>query len=151
MTPFSRIVVKHKRFVKQAKKRCSDSPKTSLNWTLACWCVCRSDLQHGDQQHQGSDSVHDASIVRQQGVTAAALPDVEILSVVVVTVVSRVVGHLLLDAGSGGAGVAAAEGHPVHQILPVHVAPDATKRAKQSSELETESGGEVRLYLKLMS
>lgn len=94
--------------------------------------ICISDLQHGDQQHQCSDRVHYASIVGQQGITAATLPNVELLRVVVVTVVSRVVSHLVLDAGSGGAGVAAAEWHSIHQVLPVHVASDATKKTKQS-------------------
>lgn len=45
----------------------------------------------------------------------------------VVAVVGRVVGHLGLDAGSGGAGVTAAEGDAVHQVLAVHVAANAAK------------------------
>ena len=57
----------------------------------------------------------------------------------VVAVVGRVVGHLALDAGPGGAGVAAAEGDPVHQVLAVHVAADAAAgedRAQRSSQVQ---------------
>lgn len=63
------------------------------------------------------------------------LPHVELLRVVVVAVVGSVVGHLVLDAGSGGAGVTAAERDPIHQILAVHVAPKAAKRMRQSVTL----------------
>lgn len=97
-----------------------------------CPCLCCSDLQHSDQHHQGSNGVHHASIVGQQGITAATLPHVELLSVVVVAVVGSVVGHLVLDAGSGGAGVTAAERDSIHQVLAIHVAPDAAKRDQVS-------------------
>lgn len=97
-----------------------------------CRCISGSDLQHSDQHHQGSDGVHHASIVGQQGFAAAAPPHVELLCVVVVAVVSRVVGHLELDAGSGGAGVTAAERDSIHQILAIHVAPNAAKRMRPS-------------------
>lgn len=90
-------------------------------------CVCGADLQHGDQQHQGSDGGHHASVVGQQGLAAAAPPHVQLLGVVVVAVVGGVVGHLDLDAGTGGAGVTAAEWDTVHQVLAVHVAPNAAK------------------------
>lgn len=53
----------------------------------------------------------------------------------VVAAVGGVVGHLLLDAGSGGAGVTAAKRDCVHQILAAHVAPDAAKRTRQSVTL----------------
>lgn len=120
--------------------------------------VVAADLQQSDQHHQGSDGVHQAAIVGQQGLTAAALPHVELLCVVVVAVVGRVVGHLALDAGPGGAGVAAAERDSVHQVLAVHVAPNAAKRMKQSimlchammvwkSELKSETRLEVRKAL----
>lgn len=89
--------------------------------------VCGADLQNGHQQHQDSDGGHHASVVGQQGLAAAAPPHVELLGVVVVAVVGRVVGHLELDAGSGGAGVAAAERDAVHQVLAVHIAADAAK------------------------
>lgn len=91
-----------------------------------CWL--HPDLQQSDQHDQDSDGVHQAPVVGHHGGAAAALPHVELLGVVVVAVVRRVVGHLVLDAGSGGAGVTAAEGDSVHQILAVHVAPDAAKR-----------------------
>ncbi len=91
-----------------------------------------SDLQHSDQHHQGSDGVHHASIVGQQSFAAATLPHVELLCVVVVAVVGRVVGHLVLDAGSGRAGITAAERDSIHQILAVNVAPNAANRMRQS-------------------
>lgn len=93
-------------------------------------CVHVSDLQHCHQHHQCSYGVHDASIVGQQGVAAAFLPHIELLGVVVVTVVGRIVCHLVLNAGSWGTGVTAAERHSIHQILAVHIAPNATKKTK---------------------
>lgn len=40
----------------------------------------------------------------------------------------------MLDAGSGGAGVAAAERYTLHQELPLHVAQDtAVERAKRDT------------------
>ena len=54
----------------------------------------------------------------------------------VVAVVGRVVSQLDLDAGPGGGGVAAAEGHRVHQVLAVNVAADSTGRGTgQRSEV----------------
>lgn len=90
-----------------------------------------SDLKHGDQHHQNPNGGHHAAVVGQQGLAAAALPHVELLGVVVVAVVGGVVGHLHLDAGPRGAGVAAAERHTVHQVLAVHVAANAAKRMRQ--------------------
>lgn len=90
-------------------------------------CVCGADLHQSDEQHQASDGGHHASVVGEQGLAAAAPPHVQLLGVVVVAVVGGVVGHLELDAGTGGAGVAAAEWDAVHQVLAVHVAPDAAK------------------------
>lgn len=101
---------------------------------IVCCCVCTmgSDLQHRDKHHQDTDGGHHASIVGQQGLTAAAPPHVELLRVVVVAVVGGVVGHLVLNAGPGGAGVTAAEWDSIHQILAVHVAPNAAKRMRPS-------------------
>jgi len=89
-------------------------------------------LQQGDEQHQRADGVHQPAVVGEQRLAAPPFPHVQILGVVVVAVVRRVVGHLPLDAGPGGAGVAAAEGHAVHQVLAVHVAPDAAGRGKRA-------------------
>lgn len=90
------------------------------------------DLQNSDQHHQDCDGVHHASIVGQQSFTAATLPHIELLCVVVVAVVGGVVGHLELDAWSGGAGVTAAERDSIHQILAINIAPNAAKRMRQS-------------------
>lgn len=48
-----------------------------------------------------------------------------------VVVVGRVVGDLLLDAGPGGVQVTAAEGHSVHQVLPLHVTPQSTEEQEK--------------------
>lgn len=102
-----------------------------------CLSVCvvvsmRPDLQHSDQQNNGSNGGHHASVVGQQGFAAAAPPHVQFLCVVIVAVVGRVVGHLVLDAGSGRTGVTTAERDSVHQVLAIHVAPDAANRMRQS-------------------
>lgn len=59
----------------------------------------------------------------------------------VVAVVGRVVGHLVVDAGSGGAGVTTAERDSIHQVLAVHVAPNAAKRIRQSVMLVSRYDG----------
>lgn len=110
----------------------------------ALWAL--TDLQHRDKNHQDADGGHHASIVGHQGLTAATLPHVELLRVVVVAVVGGVVGHLGLNAGPGGAGVTAAEWDPIHQILAVHVAPNAAKRMRPSVMLVPHYDGmEVRV------
>lgn len=79
-------------------------------------------LKQPDKQRCNANGSHDSSVVIQQGLSAPLHPDVELLGQKIVVVVSAVVRELVLDAGPGGARVAAAEGHPVHQELPVHVA-----------------------------
>ena len=111
--------------INYTKKQVLDSKPSLYDSTCVLY------LQYGDQQHKGSDGVHHASIVGGEGLAASALPHVEILCVVVIAVVGRVVGHLALDAGPGGTGVAAAEGDSVHQVLAVHVAPDAANGKNQ--------------------
>lgn len=61
--------------------------------------LCIPHLQDVDQKDKGPNAVHHAAVVGEQGLPAAAHPDVELLSVVVVAVVGRVVRELLLDAG----------------------------------------------------
>lgn len=112
-----------------------------FNKKSLCRRIGEPDLQYSDQHHHGPDGVHHASIVGQQGFAAAAFPHVELLCVVVVAVVGRVVGHLVLDAGSGGAGVTAAERDSIHQILAIHVAPNAAKRIRQSVMLVSRYDG----------
>lgn len=105
-------------------------------WVNICQWICGTHLQHSDQNHQGSNGVHHASIVGQQGVAASPLPHVEILSIVVITVVGRIVGHLSLDAGSRGTGITAAEGHSIHQILAIHITANAAKEKRNSVMLK---------------
>lgn len=50
----------------------------------------------------------------------------------VITVVGSVVGHLCLNAGSGGAGVTAAEGHSIHQILAINITANAARKKRNS-------------------
>ena len=79
-------------------------------------------LQEDGEDDQGSDAVHDAAVVRHQGLPTASRPDVELLDAVVVVVVGRVVGQVVLEAGPWRAGVTAAERNAVHQELLLHVA-----------------------------
>lgn len=83
-------------------------------------------LEDPDEEDDDAHGAHHAAVVVQEGFPAAAAPEVELLRLVVVAVVSRVVGDLVLDAGSRGAGVAAAERDAVHQVPSVHVAFDPT-------------------------
>lgn len=83
-------------------------------------------LEKPDEEDDGTHGAHHAAVVVQEGFPAAAAPEVELLRLVIVAVVSRVVGDLVLDARSRGAGVTAAEGDTVHQVPPVHVAFDPT-------------------------
>lgn len=91
----------------------------------------RAYLKEPDKERDGTHGVHEATVVAQQGCPAAAHPQVELLSLVVIAVVCRVVGELVLDAGPWRAGVAAAEGDAIHQIPPVHIALDATGEERQ--------------------
>lgn len=58
----------------------------------------------------------------------------------VITVVGRVVGHLCLNAGSGGAGVTAAEGHSIHQILAINITANAARKKRNSIMLQRVEG-----------
>lgn len=90
-------------------------------------------LKEPDEEDDGTHGAHHAAVVVQQSLPAAAAPQVELLGLVVVAVVGRVVGDLVLDAGPGRAGVAAAEGDAVHQVPPVHVAFDpATGKGRRA-------------------
>ena len=62
----------------------------------------------------------------QQHLSAAPRPQVEAVRLVAVAEVGRVVGELVLDAGPRREGVTAAERNAVHQVLALHVAPQAT-------------------------
>lgn len=76
--------------------------------------------QPGDEDRE-ANGLHDVGVVLQQRPAAAFHPQVQFLRLVLVVEVSRVVGDLLLDAGPGGEGVAAAEWDSIHQVLPLHV------------------------------
>lgn len=90
-------------------------------------------LQQEDRQHPGPDGVHQAHVVVDQGLAAAAVVQVELLGLVLIIVVGGVVGQFVLDAGPRGAGVATAEWDPVHQIAPIYIAPDATGGERKGS------------------
>lgn len=92
-------------------------------------------LHNNEQQHKSTNTVHHASIVGHQGLTATSGPDVEVFSVVVIAVVSGVVGQVMLDAGARGARVAAAEGNAFHQVFAFHVALDTAKKFQKDREL----------------
>lgn len=71
-------------------------------------------LKNKDSQHYSTDAVHQAHVVTDQSFSAATDEDVEVLGLVLIVVVGWVVGQFVLDAGSRGAWVAAAEGHTIH-------------------------------------
>ena len=98
-------------------------------------------LQEDGEDDQGSDAVHDAAVVRHQGLPTASRPDVELLDAVVVVVVGRVVGQVVLEAGPWRAGVTAAEGDAVHQVAAVNVAPDTTGRNRGAARGRVRAGG----------
>ena len=76
--------------------------------------------QPGDEDCE-ADGLHDVGVVLQQRLSTAFHPQVQLLRLILVVEVSGVVGDLLLDAGPGGEGVAAAEGDSIHQVLPLHI------------------------------
>lgn len=92
-------------------------------------------LHNNEQQHKSTNTVHHAPIVGHQGLTATSGPDVEVLGVVVIAVVSGVVGQMMLDAGARGARVAAAEGNAFHQVFAFHVALDTAKKFQKDSRI----------------
>lgn len=83
-------------------------------------------LKKPDKEDNSTHGAHHAAVVVQEGFPAATAPEVELLRLVVVAVVSRVVGDLVLDAGPRGAGVAAAEGDTINQVPSINVAFDST-------------------------
>ena len=58
-----------------------------------------------------------------------------------VVIVGVVVQQVVLQAGSRGAGVTAAEGDAVHQVAPVNVAPDTTGRNRGAARGRVRAGG----------
>lgn len=78
-------------------------------------------LEEPDEQHGEADGLHDAGVVVQQGLLAASPPQVQLLAPLVVVRMRSGVAQVVLDAGSGRQGAAAAEGNAVHQVLPLHV------------------------------
>lgn len=84
-----------------------------------------SHLKEPGEEHRQADGLRDVGVVAEQRLAAAAHPQVQHLRLVLVVEVGRVVGELVLDAGSRWEGVAAAEGDAVHQVLALHVAPQA--------------------------
>lgn len=55
---------------------------------------------------------------------------------VVITVVSRVVGDLVVNAGPWGAGITAAERDSVQQILPVNIAANSAINRENQYEMK---------------
>lgn len=92
----------------------------------------RSYLEEDGEDDERSDAVHHAAVVGEEGLAAAPDPDVELLGAVVVVVVGGVVGQVMLDAGSRGAGVTAAERDAVHQELAFDVTEDTTEGQRES-------------------
>ena len=91
--------------------------------------------QPGDEDRE-ANGLHDVGVVLQQRPAATFHPQVQLLRLVLVVEVSGVVGDLLLDAGPGGEGVAAAEGDAVHQVLPLHVASQSARKQEEEGEAQ---------------
>lgn len=83
-------------------------------------------LQDDGSNDQHAYASHHAAEVGEEGLAAAAGPDVKLLDTVVIVIVGGVVGQVMLNAGSRGARVTAAEGDAVHQVLPLHITEDST-------------------------
>lgn len=83
-------------------------------------------LKDKDSQHDGTNAVHQAHVVANQSLPAATDEDVEVLSLVLIVVVGSVVGEFVLDAGSRGTWVTAAEGNTIHQVTAIHITLDTT-------------------------
>lgn len=79
-------------------------------------------LKQPNKQCCNTNGSHNSCVVIQQGLSAPLHPDIELLCQKVIVVVSTVVCQLVLDTGSWGAWVAAAEGHSIHQKLPIDIA-----------------------------
>lgn len=85
-------------------------------------------------------------VVVQQGLATPFHPQVQLLALVLVVVVGRVVGDLLLDAGPGGVQVTAAEGHSVHQVLPLHVTPQSTEEQEKRISAISPNGFRLQIH-----
>lgn len=86
-----------------------------------------ANLEQKDGQNHRSNRVHQPHVIVDQGFSAAADEEVELLGLVLVVVVGGVVGDSVLDTGSGRARVTAAEGHTVNQVSAVHIALNAAE------------------------
>lgn len=82
-------------------------------------------LKQPDEENREANGLHDASVVVHQGLLATLPPQVELLALLVVVKMGQGVADLVLDAGPWREGAAAAKWNAVHQVLPIHVAPQA--------------------------
>lgn len=67
-------------------------------------------------------------VVLQQCLATPFHPQVQHLCLVLIVEVGGVVGDLMLNAGPGRVGVAAAEGDSVHQVLPLNVTSQSARK-----------------------
>ena len=101
---------------------------TTLFWQMKN--VCRGKkyfftavyLKQPDDEYGDANGSHDISVIIQEDLPASFHPDIKLFCQEVIVVVSRIVCELVLDTGSGWAGIATAEGDAIHQELPVNVA-----------------------------
>lgn len=91
-----------------------------------------TDLYEDDRQDAVARRVHQAHVIFDQSLSAAASEQVELFRVVVVAVVGAVICQVVLQAGPRGGGVTAAERNAVQQVTAVHVTPDTTATRKQN-------------------
>lgn len=87
-------------------------------------------LYQDDREDARACRVHQAHVIFDQGLSAAASEQVELFCVVVVAVVGAVICQVVLQAGPRGGGVTAAERNAIQQVTAVHVAPDTTAKRR---------------------
>lgn len=92
-------------------------------------------LKKPDKEDNTTHGAHHAAVVVQKCLPAATVPQVELLCLVVIAVVSRVVSDLVLDARSWGTRVAATEGDSVNQVPSIHIAFNSTMNRQRAKEM----------------
>lgn len=88
-------------------------------------------LQDDSDDEQHPHTAHNTAVVGKECLSAAPGPDVEFFNAVIVVVVGGVIGQVMLDAGTRGAGVTAAKWYAVHQEFSFYVTEEATEGRRE--------------------
>lgn len=86
--------------------------------------------QPGDEDCE-ANGLHDVGVVLQQCLATPFHPQVQHLCLVLIVEVGGVVGDLIMNAGPGRVGVAAAEGDSVHQVFPLNVTSQSARKQEK--------------------